>query len=295
MTMAFPKRVLVIAPIGAYMGRVKSGVKWALSRTDVTRKKVEVNLVFVRARTWAGIHDEDYEKAVASFIQEFKRPELAAQFKKFTVDTQTLDIDDEIRCTVWLVRALGPFLGSAPEAAAFIDMTSAPKEWLFACHYVAELFGGLCFYFVKSQKTKMPGDFTQEERADEGLLPETVILSGPDPTLSKWATKDTDNWMFFNCLCNCVHESYKRKQGPVLEIAIGKDELASKWKSYSGIGDESDAQRSVSHHLTAVSKFGLFVEEMGTIRLSPRGYALGLALGIDLPKESEDPEDSVAA
>lgn len=283
-----PKRVLVLSPVGAYIGRVKTGINWALARTDVASKKVEVNIIFLVARTWAEAADPDYERAVGGLIEEFNSPDLIVRFKQFKVGRQTIDVDDETCCTVWLVRTLAPFLRSGSDTAAFIDMTSGPKEWIFACHYVAELFDRLCFYNVKSKKAKMPRNFVKEEREDLGSFPEIVILSGPDQTLTKWITENTDNWRFFKCICDSINEACKASKKPVLDVGIPEGEIAEAWKTTANFRSVSDARRSASKYINAVEKFGLFVKEMGTIRLSHRGYALGLALEFELPEEAEE-------
>jgi len=286
-----PSRILIVAPVGAYFSRVKNGVRWAVGRTDVSSRKAEVRIIFVLARTWAA--EPDYKTDMKHLTEEFSSPELAAQFKQFKVECETIDIDDETSCTVWLVRTLGPFLRSGSDVAAFIDMTSAPKEWIFACHYVAEFFDRICFYYVKSSKPKMPKDFSKEEREDIGAFPETVILSGPDPDLAKWINESTHNWKLFKCICDEIIKEYKKGKRPILDTAVPigpQSEIAGTWKNIANCSTESDAQRSISKLIYSIEKFGLFVEEVGTIRLSPRGYALGLALGFNLPEEAERQE-----
>jgi hypothetical protein len=303
-----PKRVMIIAPVGAYFGRVKKGIEWALGLG--VPSSTEYRVILVVPETW--MREEEYAKAIEKLKGDFSdNPQLREQCKGLTAGLEKINMEHETSCTVLLLNTLISFLHNRKDSAAFVDMTSAPKEWIFACHYVAEFFekDNVAFYHVKPSNIKMPKDFKDpKEIQDPGLIPEKVILSGPDVTLKEWITEGTMNWKFFRTICEKIMAT-KQPGKSILKTSILLKDLAkesSKWMQPprrprklgdtadsktrpKGHSDETEGLRSAGMRLSQVRKFGLFEETLHTIRLTNRGYALGKSL-FHLPEETAGKE-----
>jgi len=299
-----PRRVIIIAPVGAYFGRVRKGIEWALGSGDPG--STEYRVVLVVPETW--MREEEYATQIERFKGDFSdNLQLREQCKGLTAALEKINMEDETSCTVLLLNTLFSFLHKRKDSAAYVDMTSAPKEWIFACHYVAEFFerDNLAFYHVKPSNRKMPKDFKDlKETQDPGLIPEKVILSGPDVTLKDWVTEGTENWNFFKTICEKIKEATKPGRS-ILKTSIALKELAKesgKWMQPArrstraeettasstkpkGHSDETEGLRSAGMRLAQVRKFGLFVETLNAISLTTRGYALGKSL-FQLPEEN---------
>lgn len=278
---------MIIAPVGAYFGRVKKGLEWALGFTYIY-SNTEVKITLVVAASW--MTEPEYAAKVDELASNFLQKELMEQFRKLTVSTEAVDLEDETSCAAWLLTTLSAFLTSAPDNVAYVDMTSAPMEWILACQYVAEFFDRdrICFYYVKSRQVRGPQEFLRDlaRVEDSGVIPEKVILSGPDPILKEWMTEGTENWKLFRTIYDMIADAAKQAGKSMLITSVPLRALVDRAIEWMERGSarrkvqdsESRARKSVSKRLTSIRKFGLFIEELGTIRLTHRGYALALSL-----------------
>lgn len=283
----FPSRVMIIAPVGAYFGRVRKGIEWALGFTYIY-SKTEVGITLVVAESW--MTEPEYVAKVDQLVSKFLQKELTQQFRKLAVSTVSIDLENETSCAALLLKTLSAFLTSASHEVAYVDMTSAPMAWILACQYVAEFFDRdrVCFYYVKSAQESDPKDLLADHMLveDHGLIPEKVILSGPDRVLKEWMTEGTENWKLFRTIYDMIADASKQMHKPILETSVRLTDLVARvigWKERGSprrkVQDlESRTKKSVSKRLTNIWKFGLFREELGTIRFTHRGYALALAL-----------------
>lgn len=288
------KRSIIVAPVGAYVGRVKRGVEWALGLQDPRHTKVEIS--FVVDRAWMA--DPQYNDVIQKLKGEFDDAQLKSQFKALKVGQWLIDMEDETSCTAWLLKNLAVFLQRSRDGHVFVDMTSAPKEWIFACHYVAEFFDkeSVTFYYVGSRRRLIPQDFkAAEEVNDPGTVPQSVILSGPDSVLREWITEGTENWTFFRAICTTISAAAAQSGRPIIETAIPFASLAAKaseWMKWEGNRaskkrvakqpERSRSMKSISKRLTEIGRFGLFIETLRTIQFTHRGYALAKAI-FELP------------
>jgi hypothetical protein len=261
-----PTQIKIIAPVGAYVGRVKHGIDWALGRADVTSKKTKVVIVFVAARGW--LSQKDYVSALDGLRKNFDDSAYEEQFKEFAVKGEEIDIDDRDSCLTWLLRTLNDFLPNNENSGAYVDLTSAPKEWLFASYYVAEFFDRVNFYYVKSRQQKSFIDFVQES-IDEGAVPIPIILTAPDSRLSSWIRRDSENWQLFKNISEQASKLAAEQQRPILKVEVPLKKLTS----------DSDVLKGISKRLTEIERYRLFtIRKKKSVQFTALSYALAKSM-----------------
>lgn len=279
-----PKHVLIVAPIGAYIGRVKTGVTWALGRAYAGPKKTEARIIFIVSSQWKS--EESYNTESQDLMRSFDNQELRDQFKQLIVRPEEIDIDDQESCVAWLLKTLGDFLRQGKDCVALVDLTSAPKEWLFACVYVAQFFDRIVFYYVKPKLGKAFGNFLPDVRRDEGLITEAVPISGVaclDEHLSRWTTEGTPHWKLFWRICENAAEIAQKEELPIPAVSVPFSDLvgfAKEWMpadpavGAANMIQPEDALKSISKHLTQIKRAGLFKTTKSSVFITPRGYTL---------------------
>jgi len=272
-----PSAILIIAPVGAYWKRVLSGIKMVIGK-HCQRGKTELHIFLVIDSKW---DDPKYtEECVQPLKKEYSEDPWVSEFPKYKCETVTLDVENENDNTAWLLEKLLSFLKKGPKRKAFIDLTSAPREWLFSSFYVSNFFSNVEFYFVKSKRKKSPSEYSDEAKTDEGLPPDYVLKGELKPPLSWWLEprgrkrrrKPEENVQYkvFRLMCEIASEK-KAKLSELPELTIDEEELAKRAKAqipYYKKYDVEGVLRSISRHLTDVDRFELFR------RVGKRGIAV---------------------
>jgi len=211
------------------------------------------------------------EECVNPLEKEFAENLWAPEFAKYSCDTVPLDVEDENENTVWLLETILFFLKKGPNRKAFVDLTSAPREWLFSCFYVRNFFNDVQFYFVKSQRKKSPGDYKLEAKVDPGRIPPQYVLTGElTPPLSWWLTplgrkrrKPEENiqYKIFKLMYEIAKEKEKKLSRDLSELDIDKKELAMRARARIPHYRDMDVDiilSTISRHLSDIGHFKLF-------------------------------------
>ncbi|MGA2240308.1 MAG: hypothetical protein ABSG74_13970 [Candidatus Bathyarchaeia archaeon] len=326
--------LLVIAPTGGYTGRVKRGLDTVLaSETKVAAPETKVQVVLVIGQEWLQMDQKYREK----FVQPVKEHVLATWKETVGLDLVCeeieLPMENEEYLTGWLLARLYDFYESfqdqekqqgqveegepeeeevedeeevevAGEAEAYIDLTSAPKEWQFAAINVSNFFPNLELYYIKRKNRPTPEEYVGQDK-DEGLPKlETVRAGVARPPLPRWIMpkdlKGTPNlhYVLFQTIFEMAETIATQKKTdtgeqvaldrisvPILEIRKGLLEYRKRFpddldkKTKTKFESDSALQRHISRLLTDVAPYRLF-ERTGTrsIRMTSRAVMLGQAL-----------------
>lgn len=270
--------VLIIAPVGAYVGRVKKGIEGAMARG--CGEKTSVHVVLVLGSRWA--KDSTYLDLTQPLITTFENKQYQDVYPRYSCKVETLDIEDEDSCTIFLVQRLASlFSGRYGDSAAYVDLTSAPKEWVLACISVANFFDFLYLYYVKPKNPKVFSDY-KNEIDDEGLPFELVKQGFQARELSDWLTRGTERWRLFHLLCQItVNTSAERKKPlneSVIEVSRVVAEAPRFIKRWAKKG-EGGKRRGLGKYLNAIEKHRLFIRVgKNYIRMTDLGLALGRGL-----------------
>jgi len=233
--------------------------------------------------------DRKYMAENVQPLQVEYAPDLwASVFASYTCETINLNLENQSEITCWLLKKLASFFRRGSNRRAFVDLTSAPREWDFSAFYVSNFFTDVEFYFVKAKREKTPSDYTIEERNDEGMLPEFVITSELRPPLANWLRPH--KMLSGNRLENVQYEIFKlmyeiasRKKdlSTLRKITIDETELAAigreKLHSYKNM-EESDVLKSISKFITDIDRFKLFKRVRRKIEIYTTAIALMQAL-----------------
>jgi len=269
---------LIIAPVGAYIGRVKRGIEYALGAATIP-KRTRVKIILVSSNSWLE-QDQGYKDAIKSLRNSFDPESFKGVYPSFQCDEAQVAVDSLESSSVWLLKTLAPFFDANGERGrAYVDLTSAPKEWLFACNYVRSFFADVHFYYVRGKRENFQ-DFTEQQRMDEGSAAEMVDLGGPNEILRYWITPNDHRYELLKAICTLVSTKAKKSKKSPLEIWVDIAEVADEWKVKSdGTSPRpEDAIRSLGKHFAQIDQWNLLARTPKTVRLTDRGLTLGLAL-----------------
>jgi len=298
--------LLVIAPTGIYTGRVRRGIDLVLgSETKATETKVRV--ILVSGQSWIQ-SDPSYK---TEFVDKLKDYTLQTWKQTAGLDIVcedvALPISNEEHLTGWLLKELSAFFKtSRGEAEAFIDLTSASKEWLLAAMNVFNFFPKVELYYVKPMRERRPSDYYKSDRSeieDEGHPKlETVRIGYAREPLPHWTTPKDEKgkmniqYLLFQTIFRLAQSIAAKRGIDSLEeldkvwVPIEEDYGLTEYrrslpKNLRGkFLDDSTLRKSISKHLTAVESFRLFEVKGKSIRMTIRAMKLGQTLFLGKPK-----------
>jgi len=291
-------RLLIIAPIGIYLKRVKRGIDNVLFR-QTALGETKVRVILVAGQDWIQT-DLSYK---TEFVDKLKDYVLSIWKQEagldVVCDVTVLPMDDEEYLTGWLLKELSLlFKTSGIEAGAFVDLTSAPREWLFAAINVLNFFPNVELYYVKPMYRKSPKDYTESEIHDEGHPKlEVVRTSYGRQALRQW-TEPKDHrgmpnlqYLLFRTIFRFAQKIAKEKAldpsrldevwVPIKEqrgLEEYRSSIAKSFRRNSSFSDDSRLRKSISKHLTIVEAFGLFEVKGKSVRITLRAVMLGQTL-----------------
>jgi len=296
--------LLVIAPVGIYVGRVRKGIDLVLG-SQTKAKETKVKVILVSGQNWIQ-SDQSYK---AQFVDKVKDYVLGTWKRTgeldIVCDDVILPIDEEEYLTGWLLKELSAFFKASPgEAEAFIDLTSAPKEWQLATINVLNFFPRIELYYVKPKYERQPKDYDKTEIEDEGHPKlQTVRTGEARQPLPYWTEPTTDKrelniqYLLFETIFRLAQSiAVEKGLDPLKELhkvwvpieeRRGIDEYKhclEKCKHrlprefHGTLSDDSRLKKSVSKCLTAVDIFRLFEVKGKSVRMTLRAAMLGQTL-----------------
>lgn len=210
-----------------HLREVKHGIQYALGSATIV-KKTCVKIILVTSNNWRQ-EDHGYIDAITGLMRDFDDKDYKDVYPAFHCEEARIDIDSLESSSVWLLKTLGGFFGAGAAGRVYVDLTSAPKEWFFACTYVRAFFDNVHFYYVRGKRETFK-DFTLEQRTDEGSTAEPINLTGPNEILRWWVTPGDYRYELFKSICTVVaREAKKLKKTPV-EISVSIEDVTDEWK-----------------------------------------------------------------
>lgn len=282
---------LIIVPIGVYVGRIRKGIDVIIaSRTDVGAK---VRVILVANETWIQ-SDESYK---TEFVDKLKHYILSVWKKELgsdiICDSVSLPMTDEEYLTGWLLNELSIFFKTV-RGEAFIDLTSAPKEWTLATINVLNFFPRVELYYVKPMHERGPKDYAIIEIQDEGHPKlETVRTGEPRQPLPHWIEpmdrgEPNLQYLLFKTIFRLAKSMAAEKKLDLDKVWVPIEEergleeyksvLPEKLRKDRKFVDYSRLRKSISKYLTSVEPFRLFEVKAKSVRMTLRATMLGQVL-----------------
>jgi len=260
-----PSAVLIVAPVGAYWKRVQNGIRMIIS-AHCRPRKTDVYLFLVVDSKWAQGDPKYIEECVQPLQKEYGGDPWASEFPKYNCETVYLDPENKDENTLWLLDKLLSFFKKGPNRRAFVDLTSAPREWVYSAFHISNFFSDVDFYFVKSGRKKFPSEYSHEEKTDEGMFPEYVLRGSLTPPLFRWLRPRDEEGKenIQHKLFKLIYQIASEKKAKILdlpELTISIKELAERAKdqiSYYKTMPLEDAEKSISRYLTDIDRLDLF-------------------------------------
>jgi DNA-binding MarR family transcriptional regulator len=272
----------IVAPVGLALARVETGIRNLVKLGQVIPRTVYL----VTNPEWT--KDPRYqERYVKPLVENMKLYQ-----EMFKIEQVNINVAEFESAFVGLFRLVSDIVWHETDAIVYVDCTSAPKPWFFACRDIVELFNGVKLYYVtRSSKAEYMlnyEDYSEKLTADPGgelwtypttLAPETLsqkILPG--------IVLDQPQTHRHRLL---LRELYERENVENPRPISSKDLL----KSINKTGNQSpnDAKRaltSVTRILRILADAG-WVEVTGnrkkTSRLTEKGRILCRSLFADKP------------
>jgi len=272
-------------------------------------KQTKVKVVLIAGQDWI----ERNQSYKANFVDKLRDYVLQTwkQTGEYDVvcEDAVIPLNEEEYLTGWLLKNLCAFFQtSRGQAKAFIDLTSAPKEWLFAAINVSNVFSSVELYYVKPMSERTPSDYGEEDIKDEGYPRlQTVRTGGVRKPLLPW-TKPTNEkgeanpqYLLFQTIFSLAQSIAHEKGLDPLEqlhevwVPIEENSGLNEYKNrlpsklLKQFVDDAALKKSVSKHLTAVDMFKLFVVKRKSVKMTLRAAMLGQALFADKTKDHNRP------
>jgi hypothetical protein len=282
---------MIIAPVGAYWNRVRTGIKMMISG-HCKLKKTHVQVCLVVGSNWAKTDPNYLEEIVKPLQQEFDSGLWATEFPTFACETLDVNPENQDEDTIWLLEKLLSFFKSHERGEAFVDLTSAPREWVYSAFYVSSFFSKLQFYFVKSGQTKSPSQYSSDEKKDEGKVTEYVLSGALMPPLSCWLrpeepsqegkrgkAKDNCQYKILKIIYEIASEG--KDLSLLQEVSVPIDDVIKRAKESIPRYKEkapSDVEKAISRFLTDIDRFHIFRREVGCIVASRKAIVVMLQL-----------------
>jgi hypothetical protein len=281
--------LLVVAPVGAYTHRVRKGIDFAIGRA-ATPRNTKVKVVLVVSNAW--LQDSNSAHSYSAAIEElkvsFSSESYADLFPEYQRIENRISFDSVEECIIFLLKTLGEFFREGVgDRQAYVDLTSAPIEWIFACTYAAGFFESMTFYFVRPKLRRSFNDFSENERKDEGSAVEAIPFTGPDPILRWWTMSGDYHYELFRIICMAFSKKAKATGLAPDIVDVDIEQLARDWQESGQFRDveslfKGDAVRSIGKHLSQIERQKLFLRTQRLLKFTPRGYALAASLFPDL-------------
>jgi len=287
--------LLIIAPTGVYTGRVRRGIDLVLGSQSKV-KETKVRVILVAGENWIQ-SDESYK---ADFVDKVKDYVLGTwkQDLDIVCEAVVLPTSNEEHLTGWLLKELSVFFKtSRGEAEVFIDLTSAPKEWLFAAMNVLNFFPKIELYYVRPMHERLPKDYDERDVEDEGHPKlETIRMGYARQPLPQWMTpkgkKGETNiqYILFQTIFRLAQSIATEKGLDSLEeldkvwVPIEEDRGLIEYRRSlpqnlrKKFLDDSILRKSISKYLTGVDPFRLFEVKAKSVRMTMRATKLGQTL-----------------
>lgn len=277
--------MLIIIPVGAYLARVRTAIKWALGNI-VSPKKTKIKIIFLADIEWVN-SSNSYVKELENLKKEFGGTNFKKLFNEYSISVDTIDFTEQEACIIWLIQNITPFLRkSVTKSATLIDLTLDSLCWLIGCEYISNFFNQINFFQVRPLKQKVFDDYDLDERNDEGLIPGVIELSRPDPLLTRMLIGNSDNYEFFKVINRTALLIADLKKKNVYDVEIPIKSIVedvrdwmidSKREGTRSISNEH-VLKSVSKRLNQIEKYKLFTRIGSIIKFSPVGYALAQSM-----------------
>jgi len=286
-------RFIVAVPVGVHIGRIRKGIDMIIaSRANVGTK---VRVILVANQTWIQ-QDQSYK---TEFVDKLKDYILTIWEKELgsgiICDNVSLPMDNEEYLTGWLLKELSIFF-KTDQGEAFIDLTSATKEWNFATLNILGFFPRVELYYVKPRYERGPKDYDVNEIEDEGHPKlETVRIGEAQRPLSHWIRPKGDSgepnlpYLIFKTIFALAQSMAKERRldpsreldkvwVPIYEALDKYKSLTQKLHQKSLSSDNAALMKSISKYLTSVEPYRLFEVKGRGVRMTLRATMLGLAL-----------------
>jgi len=218
--------LLIVSPVGAYLGRVKNGIGYALNLHGNRNADIQLRLIVSEEYSKA---DPNYEREFVDTLSEWIEQYWKKSYPQMTVGRRYLPVKDRNRCKYWLIEQLCLFFREKrKDSLACVDLTSAPREWFFAAMDICPFFDRVQLYNVPPATRSVPSDFLKDEREDPGTIVEDVMSGSLTLPLKYWLHSvdeqgiPTEHHVLFRTLW----ELATRKEQP-----YRSDEVSDKFKT----------------------------------------------------------------
>lgn len=227
----------------------------------------EVHVCLVVGKKWVD-HDPKYvPKCVKPLEQAFAKETWESEFPNYDCQIEYLDPEDKEQNTLWLLERLLSFFKEGPNRRAFVDLTSAPREWVYSAFDVSSFFSNLKFYYVKSARTKLPSQYDVPEKMDQGTVLDYPVSGSLEPPLSRWlrpyeedAKEESVQYQILKLMYEMALEQ-KKDLSDLQELTIDGLRLAERARSdlpyYEGTPLE-DVQKGMTRYMRDIDRFEIF-------------------------------------
>jgi len=279
-----PRDRYIIAPVGIAVGRVETGILQLLK----TRSVLPHVIYLVTNPVWT----KDLE-----YVKRYVEP-LLTKLKSFerivNIEIVEMLIDDFDEAFTGIFQLISRLISQRRDVTVYLDCTSAPKTWLFACRDMVELFRGVRIYYVNRSKDPKyaitfadydkkgaldPGGdlWTYPSKMPPNTLPQTIVPAIIRNEPAKKPHKDLLQilWM------------YERDRGASAPPVSNRETL--NW-----LVRHKDGWKKSEAHLTRVSKIMSILEDAGLVIIPVSERKRGFALtekGLRLVKQLFGPDE----
>jgi hypothetical protein len=284
--------LLVIAPTGAYTGRVRTGINLVLG-SEAALEQTKVRVILIAGKEW--LEDSTYRQKFVDPLQAHVLDTWKTK-GKMDVECQVKDLpmQSEEHLTAWLLTELSTFFsGTKAEAEAYIDLTAGPKEWQFAAMNVSNFFENLELYYVGPETARKPTEYDSHEVDDPGFPKlESVRTGEPRRPLLQWRLskdekgKPNPHYILFKTIYELAKKQAETKGValdkvwvPILErqgLDAYRERLPREHKTK--LTNDAGLMRHIGKLLNGVEAFRLFERTPKSTRMTLRGTALAQSI-----------------
>jgi hypothetical protein len=290
-------RILLIAPVGAYTGRVKTGIDSVISG-ESRRGKTRIIVKLVAGEDW--MQDPNYRTDFAEKLQKEITKTWKTDYPDITCEIVELPMKSEQYLSGWLLGESSRFLQQDILGSVFIDLTSGPREWEFAAIDTTNFFESVEVYYIKATNQKSPSKYGRDA-LDHGNPKRETVRTG-ESRLIEWLTPKAANgdlnfqFELFRFIYNWAKEIVKPTTQEKLwdvnipiETDAGLTKYRDAFRARTGTfrkpipipKDNDKLQKSISKYIAKVDMFKLFVrtsKKSRSIRLTQKGAMLAESL-----------------
>lgn len=303
------RALLLIVPVGAFIGRVKRGIDLTMNTHSDLTSGSDVMLKLVVSKEYSATDPEYVSKFVDEVERWIGKDWTQKNAQSIKIQRESLNVTDRNECTCWLIEQIGSFFKKySRNSLALIDLTSAPREWLFVAIDLASMFDNVNFYNVPPGTRSLPSGFKDSEIEDTGARLEYVFKAKLSAPLKYWACctdeegYPTEHSVLFrtmwellqtrgdkysfddvgelfrsNCLRvydDALEKAEKSKAAKERDL---KKELARRRGAIQSIQLE-DVKKKISRFFTDIDSYKLFGRSLGTPQFTEKGKARAKSL-----------------